>query len=169
MRYPVLTLKPEKEASLRNGHRWIFSGAVDHVEDVENGSIVAVKNARGELVGFGTYHASTSISVRILSFGSKDPLETLRENITKSVQLRAQLFDPKMTNAVRLIHSESDGIPGLVVDKYGDVLVIQISTLGTEKLKPIILETLEKLIGPRTILEKSDMPSRKEEGLEPFE
>lgn len=166
MQYPVLTLKADKETSIRNGHRWIFSGAVATVEPVEDGSIVAVKNARGNLLGFGMYHSKTSISVRLLGFGSKDPIETLKSNILSAIALRSRLFRKEVTNAVRLIHSESDGIPGLVVDQYADVLVVQISTLGTERLKPLILETLIEALKPRAILEKSDMPSRREEGLE---
>lgn len=84
-------------------------------------------------------------------------------------KLRDSLFDPTVTNAYRLIHSEADGLPGIVVDRYADVLVVQISTLGAELRKQVLVDALVKAFDPRAIIEKSNIPSRKEEGLKPFE
>lgn len=100
----------------------------------------------------------------MLTFDSTKPHDALEAHIKQAVELRRNLMGTK-TNAIRLINAEGDFLPGLIVDQYADVLVIQISTLGMERLKGMIVEILQKLIHPSWIYESSTSPSRKEEGL----
>jgi 23S rRNA (cytosine1962-C5)-methyltransferase len=89
--------------------------------------------------------------------------------VERALKLRATLFDPAVTNARRLINSEGDGLPGLVADMYAGVLVVQVATLGMEKLKPLVIDLLSAALKPRSVIERSELPARKEEGLEPAE
>jgi 23S rRNA (cytosine1962-C5)-methyltransferase len=104
----------------------------------------------------------------MVAFGDTDPYTAIRQNLTHAVAFRRKHFDPAQTNAVRLVNGEGDMLPGLIVDQYADVLVMQISTLGMERLKPFVLETLVELTQPRAIYEKSDIAARYEEGLTDF-
>jgi 23S rRNA (cytosine1962-C5)-methyltransferase len=104
----------------------------------------------------------------MINFDSTPPLEALETNLDRAFALRTAALGDS-TDACRLVNSEGDGIPGLIVDRYSDVLVLQISTLGIDRLKPWLLEFLEKRTSPAAILEKSNLPSRKEEGLFPYE
>jgi 23S rRNA (cytosine1962-C5)-methyltransferase len=105
----------------------------------------------------------------MISFGEEPPATALRGSVERALALRARLLDPAATNARRLINAEGDGLPGLVADLYDDVLVIQVATLGMEKLKPFIVDLLTAVLKPRSILERSDLPARREEGLEEAE
>jgi len=161
-------LKPGREKSVHSFHRWIFSGAIaSYPSNFENGSIYPIYTASGQLLGHGYFNRNCSLAGRVLSFGPEDPFEALRKNLVKALQLRRSLCP--QSEAFRLINGESDHLPGLIVDCYGPGLVIQVSTLGLEKLKPWLLEQLSELLQPEFIYEKSLMLSRKEEGLEEFE
>lgn len=154
-----------KEKAIRNHHHWIFSGAIKHLPEFENGDILPVFSSEKEFLGWGYFHSKCSITGRMISFEQKDPLVTLKEKIQKAIEFRKLLFENSETNACRIINSEGDGIPGLIVDKYNEIVVIQVSTLGIEKLKPFIVETLAELLSPTSIFEHSASPSRREEGL----
>ncbi|HMW02050.1 MAG TPA: class I SAM-dependent rRNA methyltransferase, partial [Acidobacteriota bacterium] len=154
-----------KEKAIRNHHHWIFSGAIKHLPEFENGDVLPVFSSEKEFLGWGYFHSKCSITGRMISFEQKDPRLTLKEKIQKAIEFRRLLFENSETNACRIINSEGDGIPGLIVDKYNEILVIQISTLGIEKLKPVIVETLTELLSPASIFEHSASPSRREEGL----
>lgn len=162
-------LKPGKDKAVRNRHHWIFSGAVRSLPDFENGSLLPVTTAEGELIGHACFNRKSSIIGRMVSFGPEDPRDALRRRVREALVLRRRYFDRKKTNAYRIVNAEGDGIPGLIADLYNDVLVVQIATLGMEKLKLFLLELLVSELGPRTIYEKSDLPSRREEGLAPYE
>lgn len=161
----AVVLKPGRDKAVRNRHHWIFSGAIRDLPEFEDGAILPVRNAGGELLGHGYFNRKSSISGRMVSFGSEPPEEGIRKSIERALALRARLFDPAVTNSRRLINAEGDGLPGLIADLYDDVLVLQVATLGMEKLKPLILRLLTAAIGPRAVLEKSDLPARREEGL----
>jgi 23S rRNA (cytosine1962-C5)-methyltransferase len=103
----------------------------------------------------------------MVSFDSTPPLEAIQKSLQASLSYRQQLFDPAITNGYRLVNGEGDCLPGLIIDRYCDTLVIQIGTLGMEKLKGFIVDWLIQHLQPKTIFEKSDSPSRKEEGLKP--
>lgn len=164
-----VVLKPGKDKAIRHHHHWIFSGAIKRWPPCENGDILGVESAQGDFLGYGYFHRGTSIAGRMLSFDTTPPQTAVQELIQRAARFRSMLFNHKTTNAYRLIHSEGDGIPGLIVDQYADTLVMQISTLGIEKIKPTIIAELRSELQPRTIWEKSDNPSRTEEGLPPLE
>jgi 23S rRNA (cytosine1962-C5)-methyltransferase len=168
MKSQKVILRKNKDKAIRNRHHWIFSGAVKSMPEFEDGSILPVESAEGELLGHAYFNKRCSIIGRMVSFGSDSPHQAIEKNIESALALRQSFFDEK-TNAFRLVNAEGDSLPGLIVDRYHDTLVIQIATLGMEKLKPFILDMLVKKIGPRSIYEKSALPSRREEGLADFE
>ena len=162
-------LKPGRDKAIRNRHHWIFSGAVASLPDFENGGILPVRSAGGELLGHAYFNRKASITGRMVSFGDAAPEDAIRQNVAKALELRRRFFDPTMTNAYRVINAEGDFLPGLVADLYNDVLVLQVGTLGIEKLKPLLRDLLVEKLKPRSIYEKSDLPSRREEGLKDYE
>ncbi len=105
----------------------------------------------------------------MLSFDKTPGEESVRQNLAAALSLRRRFFDEAAVNAYRLVNGEGDRLPGLVVDKYDDVLVVQVATLGMEKLKGVVLDWLQMTIKPRTVYEKSTLPSRAEEGLDQYE
>jgi 23S rRNA (cytosine1962-C5)-methyltransferase len=162
-------LKPGKDKAVRNHHHWIFSGAVQTLPDFENGSVLPVKGAGGDVLGQAYFNRNSSIIGRMVSFGNMPAEDAIRRNVERAIALRGGFFDPAVTNAYRLINAEGDFLPGLVADLYGDVLVLQVATLGMEKLKPLVLDLLVTALKPRSVYEKSDLPARREEGLADFE
>jgi 23S rRNA (cytosine1962-C5)-methyltransferase len=164
-----VVLKPGKDKAVRNRHHWIFSGAVQTLPDFENGSLLPVRAADGDILGHAYFNRNSSIIGRMVSFGKTPAEDALRQNVEEAVRLRRRFFDPSVTNALRLINAEGDFLPGLVADLYGDVLVLQVATLGMEKLKPFVLDLLVSALKPRSVYEKSDLPARREEGLADFE
>lgn len=164
-----LILKKGKEKPLLNKHHWIFSGAVHMLPDCKNGEIVPVHSFDGLFLGQCYVNKRSSITGRMLSFDDGDVYQTIKKRIQEAYTLRNSLFDFSKTNAYRLVNAEGDFLPGLIIDRFNDHLVIQIGTLGMDKLKPFIVKTLQELIQPKCIFEKSLMPSRKDEGLEPLQ
>jgi 23S rRNA (cytosine1962-C5)-methyltransferase len=166
--YPTASLKPHKEESLVSGHLWIFSGALQQPPHwVEAGGLLDVKSATGQFVARGYYNPRTDIAIRILTRNKDEELDQafLRRRIHHALALR-EVFDPAYTNAYRLIHSEGDGLPGLVVDRYADILVMQIHTVGMERLRPPLVDGLLQETGAKGILLRNDSQSRHREGLE---
>lgn len=162
----TITLKPGKEKPLLQKHHWVFSGAVASISKEGDGSLFKVNSAKGDTLGIAYANRKSSILARMISFSDGDPFLSIEQNLNSAFSLRKSLLSTN-TTAYRLVNGEGDSLPGLIVDKYGDYLVIQISTLGMEKIKPFILEKLIALLAPKGILEKSELPSRKEEGLPP--
>lgn len=160
----AVILKPGREVHARNKHPWIFMGAVQSAPEFENGDILPVRTAYDQFVGYAYFNKGQSIMGRMVSFSEGDPLEAIRQSILSAFLLRKQCI-PAHTTAYRLINGEGDNLPGLIVDKYGHVLVIQINTLGMDRLKPLILEILTSEVKPNAIYEKSNSPTRKKEGL----
>jgi 23S rRNA (cytosine1962-C5)-methyltransferase len=160
-------LKAGKEKAILNKHHWIFSGAVAELPPHEPGEILSVESASSQFLGYAYFNKKSSILGRMISF-NEDPLIAIEKSVIAAIAFRKALFGPE-TTAYRLINGEGDRLPGLIVDRYADTLVIQISTLGMEKLKDFILEILTRELKPQGILEKSLSPSRKEEGLAPLQ
>ena len=161
-------LHPGKDKPVRNRHPWIFSGAIRSLPEFENGGILPVLAADGEFLGHAYFNRKTSIAGRMLNFDRTPPLETVAAKIDAALALRRRFFGSE-TTARRLINGEGDGLPGLVADIYGDALVLQISTLGMDRLKPFVLDRLTKRLAPRFVYEKSHLPTRREEGLPMFD
>jgi 23S rRNA (cytosine1962-C5)-methyltransferase len=167
---PALVLKPGRDKSLRRHHPWVFSGAVARVEgDPASGDTVEIRAATGKTLGHAAYSPRSQIRARAWSF---DPAETvdaafLRARIARALGMRARLAATRHTNALRLVHGESDGLPGLVVDRYADVLVAQLLSAGAERWREAILDALVELTGCEAVFERSDAEVRTLEGLEP--
>jgi 23S rRNA (cytosine1962-C5)-methyltransferase len=153
-----------KDKAIKNRHHWIFSGAVKSLPDFEDGSLLPVRSAAGEFLGTAYFNKRCSIIGRMVSFDETPPLAAIERHIDRAIARRRPFFGAE-TNALRLINGEGDAIPGLVVDQYHDVLVLQVSTLGMERLKSFVVDGLVKRLTPRSIYEKSNLPSRREEGL----
>lgn len=168
MKEPAVILKRNKDKPIRNRHHWIFSGAVKSLPSFDDGGILPVRSDNGDLLGYAYLNRKSSIIGRMLSFDATPPLKAIEKNVDSALALRKSLLGEK-TNARRLINGEGDSLPGLIVDSYNDVLVLQVATLGMEKLKPFILDLLINKLSPRSIYEKSNLPVRREEGLSDFE
>lgn len=160
-----LTLKPGKDKPIRQNHHWIFSGAVAQVDPFEEGDAAEVYSSDGERLGIAFLSKGKSIVGQMIAFGSETVEEALRSRVKSALAMRRALFDPKETNAFRWINTEGDGIAGLIVDVYRDVLVIQISTSGIERCKDFLVSLLKEAFQPRAIFEKSTSALRKREGL----
>ena len=166
--YPTASLKPHREESFLKGHLWIFSGALQQPPHwIEPGGLVDVKSATGQFVARGYYNPHTDIAIRILTHDIEEAIdgEFLQRRIRSALELR-QVFDPIQTNAYRLVHSEGDGLPGLVVDRFADILVAQIHTAGMERLLPLLIDALMSETRTRGLLLRNDSQSRRRESLE---
>ncbi len=164
-----VVLKPGREKAVLNRHHWIFSGAVKSAPPFENGDILPVRSAGGELLGHAYFNAKCSILGRMIAFGATPVSDAVPNLIRAAIAMRRRLFDPSETNAFRLVNAEGDGLPGLVADWYAGTVVLQISTLGIEKLKGPIVDTLVAELSPECVFEKSNIAARYEEGLRDFE
>ncbi len=165
----AVILHPGKDKAVRNRHPWIFSGAVRRLPALEPGEIRTVQAADGSFLGSAYFNPRASIVGRMLTFDRTPPLDALRDALRRASALRRRLMGEDRSGACRIVNGEGDDCPGLIVDRFADVLVVQISTLGMERLKDFVLDELEGLFSPRSIYEKSSLPSRREEGLPPAE
>ncbi len=164
----TLVLGPGRDKSLKRRHPWIFSGAIAKTEGTpQSGDTVLVKSAEGKPLALAAYSPQSQIRARVWSFdvGSSIERPFFEEKLKSAIQLRAQLPAAKHTNALRLVHGESDGLPGLVVDRYADVLVAQLA--GVERWREEILDALVQLTSCEAVFERSDAEVRKIEGLAP--
>jgi len=167
----VVILKPGREKSVLKGHPWIFSGAIQRIEgSPSDGDIVHILDAERNYLATGYINRCSQIRVRILTRDQDEPItpDFFRRRLTESIKRRRSLFDSANTNAFRLVFAESDFLPGLIVDRYDDFLVIQCLTLGIERWKAVIADALMDLLHPRGIYERSDVETREKEGLPPI-
>lgn len=167
--YPILRLKPDREVHLKNRHHAVFRPIIAGTPVVEPGGIVEVQSSTGEFLCYATFNAKAYICARAISFEQGDPLESMRRTMKRAIELRHAFFAGNDTNAFRLINAEGDGLPGLIVDQYGETLVMQLTTLGMERLRSWVTDALWELAKPARIFEKSTGQARKKEGLEPRE
>lgn len=165
-----LTLKPGREKSLLRRHPWVFSGAVARVDgNPVSGESVDLVGADGLVLGRAAFSPSSQIRARVWTFDSSETVdaEFFRIRIKSAVASREPWLDKGKTNVVRLIHAESDGLPGLIVDRYGETLVLQSLTAGSEYWKDTFATLLREETGLPTIFERSDADVRELEGLLP--
>ncbi len=170
----ALVIKKGREKPIRNRHPWIFSGAVARVEGVpEPGDIVEVVDGGGAFLACAYYNPHSQINGRILTWNPDEPIDDSfwRRKIERALAGRAALgLEPSTlaspTNAYRLINAESDGLPGLIVDKYDDYLVLQCLTLGIDGRKQTLINLLADILHPTGIVERSDVSVRRQEGLD---
>lgn len=160
-------LKKDREKLWLNGHPWIYSGAVDKIEqNIISGSIVEVFNHKNEFIGYGHYNKNSKIIVRMLEHDKNVSIDAnwYNQKIKQAYELRMGLNID--SNAFRLIHSESDFLPGLIIDYFNGYVILQISTLGMERDKEFIIQALiNNIPNLKGIYEKSEGDGRKLEGL----
>src|ERR1041384_1496987 len=162
---PTVLLKPGEADRIVAGHPWIYHSSVLRLtQPAADGALVQVKDHRQRLLGIGFYNSKSRIHVRVLAPERVEIDQTFfQERIRAALAVREKCL-PHATS-FRVVNAESDFLSGLIVDKYEDVLVIQISSLGMDQRKPLIIDALQKMFSPRAIVERSDMASRKFEGL----
>jgi 23S rRNA (cytosine1962-C5)-methyltransferase len=163
---PRIILKRGREKPVLRGHPWVFSGAVAKVEgEVSSGELGKVYSKEGQFLGIGHINPRSQIIVRLLTQKEEEVGENFfSRRISRAVGLRANWFKGK-TNAYRVINGEGDYLPGLIVDRYGETLVLQCLTAGMDGLKEMLINLLAKEFRPQSIYERSDVATRKEEGL----
>ncbi|MEW6563357.1 MAG: class I SAM-dependent methyltransferase [Pseudomonadota bacterium] len=165
-----LILKAGREKSLHRRHPWVFNGAVERLEGTAaDGDTVQVCDATGGFLAWAAYNGQSQISGRVWSWRADETIDAafFRRKLETALALRADLGVAEAGNGMRLVHGESDGLPGLVVDRYGDVLVMQISTGGAERWRDVLADALQALCAPACIYERSDADVRELEGLPP--
>jgi 23S rRNA (cytosine1962-C5)-methyltransferase len=165
-----VTLKKSADSFIKRKHPWIFSGAIEKVEgNPSNGDTVQIFTSNKTIVGFGSFSPSSQIRVRVWSFNPQEKIDSdfFRMKILAASETRKQFIDTSQTNAYRIINAESDGLPGLIVDRYSDFLVCQFLSAGVEFYKNVITEILDEVFGPVGIYERSDVEVRTKEALQP--
>jgi 23S rRNA (cytosine1962-C5)-methyltransferase len=162
-----IKLKKGKEKAVLQRHPWVFSGALEKVKgSPQNGDVVKVTSANNEFLAYGYYNDQSRVAVRLLEWDENQQIDEkwYEAKINQAIASRAHL-KTKHTNAYRLIFSEADFLPGLIVDQYADFLSVQILSTGIEKAKPIIISLLVKALAPKGIFDRSDATARTHEGI----
>ncbi len=165
---PRILLKPGREKSLRHRHPWIFSGAIERVEGEPGfGETVAVVAHDGSFLAHAAYNAQSQIRARVWSFDERERIDDafLRARLAASIARRS-IVRPG-SDGMRLVHGESDGLPGLVVDRYADVAVVQVLAAGAERWRDAWGPAIAELAGVKRVFERSDAEVRTLEGLPP--
>ncbi len=169
--YPVLKLKKNEDKRIRAGHLWVYSNEIDTkqtpLKEFSAGEMTQLLDANGKSLGFAYVNPNSLIAARLLMRGTDGiPGKSfLKKQIKKALSLRETLF---AESCYRLIFGEADGLPGLVVDRFYNVLVVQITTAGMEAMKQQIIESLDAVLNPDSILVRNDAGSRKAEGLDSY-
>jgi 23S rRNA (cytosine1962-C5)-methyltransferase len=164
----TIWLKKGREKPVLNRHPWLFSGAIARVDGTpEPGDLVDVMAAGGRWLARAYFNPKSQIQGRILSWNEDEPIgeSFWARKIQRAIAGRAALALAPATNAYRLVNAEADGLPGLMVDKYGDFLVVQFLTLGVDRRQEMLLELLAEIARPHGIVERSDVEVRAREGL----
>ena len=168
MPYPTVRIQPGRDKRLRSGSPWLYSNELsmdDTAKSLEPGSIVRVMAGEGRIMGVAHFNPKSLIAARMLTRNKDAAIdaEFFRFRIRRALSLRTRIFDRPF---YRLIHAEGDGLPGLVIDRYGDVLVVQFNSAGMERHAALLVEILEELLQPLAILARNDAPVRELEGLD---
>ncbi len=169
MQLATVKLRKNEEKRIKNGHLWVYSNEIDTqatpLKSFETGQLVLIEAASGKGLGIGYINPNNLLCVRILTRDVKKTLDRsfFVHRFNVALSLRERVFNKPF---YRLVYGESDGLPGLIVDRFGDHLVAQITTAGMEQQKPLILEALQKVFKPESILLRNDANSRKAESLE---
>ncbi|MDR3393915.1 MAG: class I SAM-dependent methyltransferase [Parasulfuritortus sp.] len=167
---PQIILHPDKERSVFRRHPWLFAGSVAHLKGRANsGDTVEVLTDDGRPMGKAAWSPKSQIRARMWTF---DPDETVddaffKRRVAQSVARRAVMPELRGQQGLRLIHAESDGLPGVIADQYGDTVVVQLTSTGADKWRKAIVNALVKVTGCARVFERSDSDVRGMEGLEP--
>jgi 23S rRNA (cytosine1962-C5)-methyltransferase len=165
-----LILKADKEKSLLRQHPWVFSGAVERVEGApESGATVEVRARHGQFLGWAAYSPQSRIVARVWDFAERERIDAdfLRRRLSDAIAMRTRRLASGEREAVRLVHAESDGLPGIVVDRYARMLVLQLSSAGANYWRDTLVEQLAELLPQHAIFERSDADVLTLEGLKP--
>ena len=168
---PPLRLKKNEERRLRGGHLWVYSNEVDidatPLKGFEPGAPVEIQAHNGRPLGSGYVNPHALLCARLVSRDLEHPLDRslIVHRLKVALALRERLFPGPW---YRLCHGESDGLPGVVVDRFGEVAVVQLTTAGMERLRDEVVTAVEKVVRPATIILRNDISSRKAEGLESY-
>lgn len=168
-RIPVLRLKPGRDKSLRQRHPWIFSGAIATAEEpLERGETVEVRSAEGAFVARAAYSPESQIRARVWTFDARETVDAafIAKRVAQAVGGRAAMIDDRHTGC-RLIHGESDALPGVIADRYADTVVLQLSSAGAERWRDAIVAAVVDATGAGCVYERSDVEVRKLEGMSP--
>ena len=165
--FPVIRLKPGREKSVHRRHPWVFSGAVESEVDANQpGQPIRVESSSGKFLGFAAWSPKSQIRLRFWSFKEQDQIDEnfIHARLQKALSDRSS--SDLASNAKRLVHGEADGLPGLIVDQYNQILVLQILSVGMEYWREILIQQLIDLTGLECVFERSDAEVRRLEGLE---
>ncbi|HEX2253439.1 MAG TPA: class I SAM-dependent rRNA methyltransferase [Thermoanaerobaculia bacterium] len=164
----LVRLKPERDSAVREGHPWVFSGAVRSVEGPPEAPLARVATSKGEVLGVGLYSPRSQIRVRMLTGpeGADGAIDRafFRARLEEAIRLR-RVVVAEGTTGYRVLNAEGDGVPGWTVDRYGDVLVSQVTAAGLEVLRPEAYAALAEVFPGTAILQSNEVPARKIEGL----
>lgn len=166
----TLRLKKKREARVVTGHPWVYASDLEEnsaLVTAEMGELARIETAEGRYIATGFYNAKSVIAARILTRRQNESIDAafIGQKLQQALSLRERLFKNPY---YRLVHSEGDGLPGLVIDRFDQALVVQVTTAGMERLMPLILESLDTLLSPETIILRNDTPARSLEGLKSY-
>ncbi len=159
----TVVVGPRGEARIQHGHPWIFRSDVEGVKGAAGGQVVRLENSRGRGLGFAFYSDRSQISLRVVARGQSLPATFLRDRLEAALRWRQQVAPA--AEACRLVHGEGDGLPSIVVDRYGEHLVVQTLSQAAEALKGELVAALVELLAPAGVLERNDPRVRELEGL----
>jgi 23S rRNA (cytosine1962-C5)-methyltransferase len=165
---PVIRFQPGHHKRAESGHPWIYSNEIlvdEAARAIAPGSLVRVERADGRPFALATFNPHALICARVLTLDTAVAIDAafIAERVRRALALRERLYPG---NAYRLIHAEADGLPGLIVDRFGDALCVQVNTAGMERMLPDVIEALERIVVPQTIILRNDSPARALEGLQ---
>ena len=161
-----LILRTGHDRRVRQGHPWVFSNEIDRIDgQPEPGETLTVCSASGQVLGTAYFNPKSLIAARLLSRNEEeiDTIDFFRRKLQAALAYRQEIYGD--LNALRLVHGEADGLPGLVVDRYDRVLVLQLLTLGMERRRDVILQALKELLNPLAVIARNDVAVRELEGL----
>jgi 23S rRNA (cytosine1962-C5)-methyltransferase len=166
-RMAAIVLKAGREKSVKQHHPWIFSGAVANVYgNPKAGETVDVLTTNGNWLGRAAFNPFSNIRARLWTWDETETIDTtfFKRRLSRAIGSRRGLYPEGDCLALRLVYAESDGIPGLIVDRYADWLVVQFLTAGVEYWRDVVIDTLVELTGIRNIYERSDVSESRKTG-----
>ncbi len=168
--HPLIRMKPKEGRRARTGAPWIFSNEINmdaQAKALAPGALVHVQGDDGQNFGMGYFNPKSLISVRLLDPASNERIDAafFTGRLKRALAIRETIYDAPF---YRLVHAEGDGLPGVVIDRFGDVCSVQVTTAGMENLTPALLAALDNVIAPQTVILRNDTPSRALEGLENY-
>ena len=169
-RHPVVRLQPRKHRRVKAGHPWVYSNEIEMTPELRRlprGGLVTLVNAGGDPLGTAMFNPHSLVVARLLTPEPDAAVDAdfLAERLRRALLLRERLVGAPW---YRLVHAEADGLPGLVIDRFGDVAAVQVNTAGMDRLEPDLLSALDAVLAPRAVVLRNDGAVRALEGLESY-